>query len=514
MSSMTRLACVIGTVIVAAAAARTVATGAEKALMVTHGVASGDVTASSAVVWARASARAQMHVEVADDPGFVGVKSTRSAAATEATDFTAQILLSGLAPETRYWYRVWLAGAGGAGRSDVSNEVVGTFKTAPAAGDSRPVSFIVGADVGGQRYCRNAALGGYTIFGSMAALQPDFFVANGDMIYADGDCPAEGPDGPGGWENIPGDFPGIGDPVVDWTNTQQVRDVYLRHYRYNRADPFYQLFLRQTPIIGQWDDHEVINDFGAPWTYWNSATVARAGYPNLVAQGLETFFAYTPMERPGSDPSRIYRSFRWGQDVEVFVLDARSYRDRNDLPDTEANDKEMLGREQIAWLVDGIRNSTATWKIVSSDVPMSITTGSVAFGRDAWANLGAEPSGFERELLRLLSQLDRVNASNVVFVTTDVHFAQTIAYDVDADGDGDRLVLHELVCGPLNAVMAMPRPLDPAANPTSLYAEGGLFNFSYVRVARQADGKVHLVADVRGRERRAAAGSQLDLTPQ
>ena len=34
------------------------------------------------------------------------------------------------------------------------------------------------------------------------------------------------------------------------------------------------------------------------------ATVARAGYPNLVAQGLDTFFAYTPMERTGSDPSR------------------------------------------------------------------------------------------------------------------------------------------------------------------------------------------------------------------
>ena len=77
---------------------------------------------------------------------------------------------------------------------------------------------------------------------------------------------------------------------------------------YNRADPFYQHFLRQTPIIGQWDDHEVINDFGAPWTYWNSATVARAWYPNLVAQGLETFFAYTPMERPGM---RSKRRTKW-----------------------------------------------------------------------------------------------------------------------------------------------------------------------------------------------------------
>jgi alkaline phosphatase D len=150
-------------------------------------------------------------------------------------------------------------------------------------------------------------------------------------------------------------------------------------------------------VISQWDDHEVINDFGAPWTYWNSATIDRPGYPNLVAQGLDAFFLYSPIERQAADRNRIYRSFRWGQDVEVFVLDARAYRDRNDLPDTAANDKDMLGKEQIAWLVEGIRTSTATWTIVSSDVPMSITTGSVQFGRDAWANLGAEPTGFERE---------------------------------------------------------------------------------------------------------------------
>ena len=512
MRSMTQVGWLAATVVAVFAVGSTRSDSAVEPLVLTHGVSSGDVTASSAVVWARASGEARMHVEVSDDAGFAQVKSTRSAAATEASDFTAQLVLSGLEPETRYWYRVWFAGAGGHGRSDVTSSMVGTFKTAPDASQSRPISFTVGADVGGQRFCRNAATGGYTIFAAMAALAPDFFIANGDMIYADGDCPAQGPDGPGGWENIPGDFPNIADASVDWTDTAQVRDVYRRHYRYNRADPFYQSFLRRTPIIGQWDDHEVINDFGAPWTYWNSATVERPGYPNLVAQGLDTFFAYTPMDRPSL--GRIYRSFRWGQDVELFVLDARSYRDRNELPDTPENDKEMLGREQIAWLVDGIRNSTATWKIVSSDVPMSITTGSVAFGRDAWANLGAEPTGFERELLRMLSEIDAANPTNLVFVTTDVHFAQTIRYDVDADGDGDRLVLHELVSGPLNAVRAAPRPLDPAANPTSLYAEGGLFNFSYVRIERQADGKVHLVADVRGVDGLPRPGSHLDLTPQ
>ena len=92
----------------------------------------------------------------------------------------------------------------------------------------------------------------------------------------------------------------------------------------------------------------------------------------------------------------------------MFVLDARSYRDRNDVPDTPENDKDMLGKEQIAWLVDGIQRSTATWEIVSSDVPISIGTGSLAFGRDAWANIGVEPTGFERELLRMLAALDSI----------------------------------------------------------------------------------------------------------
>ena len=487
------------------------AQGPSEPLLITHGIASGDVTAFSAVIWARSNVSAQVHVETDTDSMFPHPKSHGSAHASESTDFTAHVTVEGLDPDTRYWYRVFLMANGG----QVSESLVGTFRTAPAPWHSRPVSFIVGADVGGQRFCRNAADGGYAIFAAMQALAPDFFIGNGDLVYVDGDCPADGPDGPGGWQNIPGDFPNVADASVDWTNAGEVWEIFLRHWRYNRADPFFQSFLRSTSMISQWDDHEVINDFGARWTYWTAATINRPGYPNLVAAGRDSFFAYSPIERNAGDPERIYRAFRWGKDVEVFVLDARTYRDRNDLPDTPENNKVMLGDEQLAWLVEGIQNSTATWKVVSSDVPISIGTGPVIGGpRDAWANVGAEPSGFERELLGLLADLDRINATNVVFVTTDVHFAQTIAYDTDADGDGDRLRFHELVSGPLNAVRNQPRELDPAANPTSLYAEGGLFNFNYVRISEHADGKIHLVADVRGPDGAPRPGSLLDLTPE
>ena len=495
---------------------RTLSADRPAALVITHGIASGDVTPTSAVIWARASGPAQLHVEIDTNPAFPHPKSRGSASASDATDFTAQLAVDRLEPNTRYWYRAWFSGAGGRGRSDISENVIGTFKTAPTASASETLSFVIAADVGGQQYCRNAATGGYQIFGAMQSLAPDFAIFNGDAIYGDGDCPVKGPEA--GWVNIPGDFPGIADPAVDWTNVAAVRDVYLRHWRYNRADPFTQSFLRSTPMIAQWDDHEVINDFGAPWTYWNSANKDRAGYPNIVNAGRDTFFAYSPVARNGTERDRVYRSFRWGRDLEVFVLDARSYRDRNDTPDTGPEPKVMLGPEQIAWLVDGIARSTATWKIVSSDVPLSIPTGSLTFGRDAWGRLSTDPpTGFRSELLGILSQLDRINAKNVVFVATDVHYATNLAYAVDADGDGDLLTLHEIVRGPLNAVKNPPKDatqLDPSAHPTVLYAEGGLFNFGFVTVGRQADGKVHLTADIRDQHGVARPGSVLDLSPE
>lgn len=475
--------------------------------VLTHGVVSGDVESRSALVWARASGPANVHVQYDTDPRFRTPVGTVGARSQPQHDFTVRIPLRRLRPDTRYWYRVWPAGAGGRSAAEV-----GTFRTWPESDDERPVSLVVGGDLGGQRYCRNVASGGYRIFEAMAALRPDVFVANGDMIYADGDCPADGPDGPGGWQNFPGDFRGVADPAVDWTDLAGMRDLYRRHWRYNRADPYLQRFLSATPVVAQWDDHEVINDFGARWSYWNVDTVGRPGFENLVRAGRDALFEWQPIARNDAEPGRIYRSFRLGRDAELFVLDARSYRDRNDAADGAG--KHMLGPEQIDWLVEGIRRSDATWKLVASDVPLSIPTGSLRYGRDAWANLGAEPTGFEHELLRLLGRLDAVDARNLVFVTTDVHFAQNIRYDVDADADGDRLELHELVSGPLNAVRGQPRELDPAANPTSLYAEGGIFNFGHLRISRGADGVPRLSADVRDETGSPRPGSALVLEPQ
>ena len=105
-------------------------------------------------------------------------------------------------------------------------------------------------------------------------------------------------------------------PNVDWENPDQLRSVFWQHWRYNRADRAFQHFLQTVPVYVQWDDHEVINDFGASWSYWNTHSKQRRGYQNLVHIGREALFLYAPIDRHPNEPNRIYRSFRWGKDLE------------------------------------------------------------------------------------------------------------------------------------------------------------------------------------------------------
>ena len=499
-------------------------------LFITHGVASGDITEHSAVIWSRTNKQAQMHVEYDADLNFSQPKSAKTALANQTTDFTTHAKLEGLSPNTLYYYRVWfssLSSSENKNRSVVSDAMIGSFRTPPDSlsvddTDNPIISFIFAADLGGQLYCRQIDKG-YSIFSKMKELSPDFFIANGDMIYAGDKCPADGPDGPSGWQNIPGNFSGIVDADVNWTNIEQVIDVYSKHWQYNRADYHLQSFLQNTSMYSQWDDHEMINDFGALWEYWNNFNKEREGYPNLVKVGREAFFNYSPIDRNAEDKNRIYRSFNWGPYLDLLILDARSYRSPNSMTDTVENNKTLLGREQLQWLKQELLNSSATWKVISSDVPISVPTGANAsiLGQDAWANgneTNFSKTGFERELQGLLKFLDDNDIKNIVFVTTDVHFPANIRYEVDANAD--KLIFHELISGPLSAfrfgVPGVPLPkLDTTFNPKLLYQEGGIFNFGYVQIQKKSeDNKVHLVAEVRGEDGLARPNSLLDLAPQ
>jgi alkaline phosphatase D len=521
---------------------------------ITHGVASGDVTNQSAVIWSRVNDQpAQMNVEYDTDANFTN-PLRETAQANSNTDFTAHAKLDGLRPNTQYYYRVWFTGSdiennnntinnnNSSTTSDIAEQVeIGTFRTASSpnmtSNSSNAISFIWSGDLGGQNFCRNADEGGYSIFKSMQSLNPDFFIANGDMIYADGACPAQGPTFLNNtnnqtitWTNIPGDFKSLADPSVDWNNITEVRSIFMEHWKYNRNDTYFKEFLSNVSMYSQWDDHEIINDFGSKWPYWNLFSVNREGYPNIAKEGINGFLYYSPLDSDNDNgagnnsDTRIYRSFNWGKNLDLFLLDARSYRSQNHVADAPDGNKTMLGVEQLEWLKQELSNSNATWKVISSDVPISIPTGSNAsiLGRDGWAN-GNETSnysyytGFERELTDLLRFIDEQSIKNIVFITTDVHFPAFIRYNFDLNNDGNMTEIHEFVSGPLSAIrLGVPFPiLDETFNPSLLYGEGNIFNFGYIRIEDGSDnGQPHLIADIRDENGIVRPGSTLDLIPQ
>jgi alkaline phosphatase D len=140
----------------------------------------------------------------------------------------------------------------------------------------------------------------------------------------------------------------------------------------------------------------------------------------------------------------------------------------------------MLGSAQREWLVEGLTQSTATWKFVMTSVPLSNQKGGTLLlpGNDSWAR-GSDGTGFLTELRSIVDMLLARRIPNIVWLAGDVHYAQANDYDPDGDGITD---FYELICGPLSAAYGRPGPPNAALTPTNVYSEGGFSNFGVVTV--------------------------------
>jgi alkaline phosphatase D len=308
--------------------------GQQHELKITNGIASGDVTSQSSVVWARANQESLMHVQYDNSSNFSNNPQLQTLATNESTDYIGHIKLVNLTPNTTYYYQIWFSDPNNS--TLMSNSIIGKFKTAPGMSDDSNVNFVIAGDLGGSKLCRNSDLG-YRILTVMESLSPDFFIFNGDQIYADNDCPVKPSDFVlrhfPGWKNIRGDFPSVTTRSVNWSDLDQLHMIYLKHWEYNRNDTNLQNLLNSTSMYSQADDHEVINDYGGQWNNYSihSGLRNREGYSNLVKTGMDLFFEFSPIDRNKTDPNRIYRSFNWGKDLDLFILDAHSYRSQNNL---------------------------------------------------------------------------------------------------------------------------------------------------------------------------------------
>ena len=198
----------------------------------------------------------------------------------------------------------------------------------------------------------------------------------------------------------------------------------------------------------------------------------------LYANSLQALYEYNPIEAD----SLIYRKQRFGKHLEIFFPDFRSYRSPN--ADNDLNDlADMMGEEQLEWLKTGLKESTATWKIISSHDPLAVVTGG-AGDRDSFGQEDPDIKGRELELQDLLSFIHDEGITGVVSLTSDVHFTAHVNMSPEKAEGGftDFTPMDEFVIGPIHAGSFGPNFLDTSFGATYGY-EMGPFTLGYERWA-------------------------------
>lgn len=419
----------------------------------THGVSTGDPRPDGALVWARSDSPARMIVETSATESFANPVRVEGPQLTPASDGTGRVRVTGLEPGQTVHYRVTLEGPDGV----TSEPANGVFATVPA----RPtdVTFIWSGDVVGQGWGIDQQ-GGMSIFGAMADRRPDFFLHSGDAIYADGPVAATQR------QNDGGTFRNVTSAAKD--HVAQTLEDFRGNYAYNLTDEHYRRFTATVPQVIQWDDHEVLNN----WFPTESlAGQNRKGYDStdvdtLAGYGYQAWREWQPVAPPEAADGRVYRKISYGPLLDVFVLDMRSYKSPNPRAWARSDDGGILGHQQTQWLIDGLNGSTAVWKVVANDLPISIVVGDKASappeGPAAMEAVAqgenGRPLGREIAFARILSATKDVR--NVVYLTADVHYTAAISYHPDRAGFDDFAPFWEFVSGPLNAGAFPQSPLD------------------------------------------------------
>ncbi len=402
-----------------------------KAQNLTHGPVVGGITANSANFVLRTDTAASIRIEISASSDFSISTLSNSTNTGTNSDFWGKVSISGLTPNTKYYYRVVIEG------SAVNDGIERYFTTFPEEGTVSDFTFITGS-------CQQAGNDPFSnqgdIFPIIADEQPAFFLHQGDWGY---------PDTTDSEQGTPDNY-----FTLDFANIQE-------SYR-SRYDPNFPMIdlLRVTSVDYTYDDHDMVND--------NSDSTF-PGIDNTL-MGYQEMFPHYPLP---SASNGIWHKFTCGN-TDIFMLDNRAQRDPNlnafDIfsPDSVVfNPKpghSILGEEQMNWLLQELRNSTADWKFISTGVvfnpamrvglelavllqgqipdfetpqgTFSPTDIAVAFS-DTWA-------GFPEDIHKISQSVIQNDIQNVIFLSGDSHNS--------ALDDGTSSIFPELMSGPLDRV--------------------------------------------------------------
>lgn len=378
-----------------------------------HGVASGDPTENSVILWTKVTLdtsiqTAKIHWELASDEAFKHVLQKGKLTTTEVDDFTIKPDVTGLQPNTTYYYRF---------RYKKTYSITGITKTLPSDDSGIDIAFAS---------CSNFEWGYFNNYRFIAEDPSiDLVVHLGDYIYEYG-------------------IGSYGDTSLHRLNVPEHEikslDDYRTRYSLYRLDKDLMEAHRVKPFITTWDDHESANnsyDKGAQ----NHQEATEGSWDDRSHSARKAYYEWLPVRKRGQEP--LYRSFSIGGLANLIILDTRlggrTVQMEMEDPDFNASERTILGKEQLKWFSQELE-SKHTWKIIGNQVPfgplyLPDSVRGIKY-MDGW-------DGYPYEQAKVQQLLQ--NVENPVFVTGDFHRSFALENNPESSPKSDNNVSVEFV---------------------------------------------------------------------
>ena len=351
-----------------------------------YGVASGDPTDSQVIIWTRidpaAGSSVQVDWELAADSSFSNVLQSGTATVDGSTDHSLAIDVGNLAPGLHYWYRFK--------DPQGNSSVIGRTKTAPTGSVSN-VRLAIAS-------CSSIYSGFFNAYSRIGERNDiDAVIHLGDYVYDFVDQDEE--------ERVPVPYPTRPEDLEDW------RDL----HEYHLLDPDLRLARQRHPWIVIWDNHDIASD----------------SFPQFL-QAVQAFHEYVPMRLPDANaPTRIYRSFSFGDLFDLMALDYEQYYHQ----DMIGSEQSALGTDQRTWLLNQLSASTATWRVVANQkmfgqFSLAGFPSIIPFGDGPVADSSAW-DGHNAEREAILGHLDQNGIDNTILLSGDIHMSFTMDLPID-----------------------------------------------------------------------------------
>ncbi|EGQ8230859.1 twin-arginine translocation signal domain-containing protein [Vibrio parahaemolyticus] len=329
-----------------------------------HGVASGDPTQTQVIIWTRVTTTASyvdVSWQVASDMEFSNVVQSGVFTTDTGRDFTVKVDVQNLNANSQYYYR-FIVG-------EMMSEV-GQTQTLPEDGVEKASMAVVS--------CANYPAGYFHVYREILNQHEqspfDVVLHLGDYIYEYGT---------GGYASE--DAAALGREPSKGAECITLDD-YRKRYAQYRQDADLQALHAKLPMIAVWDDHELAND-----TWKNGAENHQDDEGSFIDRRAAAAAAWTewlPVRENTFSNMLIYRQFSFGNLVNLMMLDTRLVgRDKPldyfslSVPTMEAigglvaqsrsADRELLGTEQLAWLMNEFNTHDAKWNVLGQQVLMS-----------------------------------------------------------------------------------------------------------------------------------------------